>query len=188
MVYIVWSSIFGIEIDHSSHHTNKNEFSQRKQMKTIYNWLIQKISEIAKKSWENSKSIHKKALKKSENRFLLGISIFLYFLISYALLSDDIKLGLSFLFSGGIAIYAGYIYKGTSTMLLVLIGVGLASTLIPSFFPAIKDSYTQRDYIGMIILILFGIFFWYYSSRLKKGDNPALEEEKDKQKSPRKRA
>ncbi|MBN1160869.1 MAG: hypothetical protein JXA17_02830 [Dehalococcoidales bacterium] len=141
-------------------------------MKAITYWVWQNIKIIAKRSWENSKLIHRKALKKPDNRFLLGTAIVLYAIISYALLADDIKLGLSFLFYGGIAIYAGYIYKGTHTMLLVLIGVALASTLIPSFLPAVKDSFIQRDYVGMIILILFGIFFWYYSSRLKKGQIP----------------
>ena len=156
-------------------------------MKNILNWLWRNLINIAIKSWNNNKIIHKKALKKSENILRFFIAIFLYSIISWALIHDDLKLGLSFLFAGAIAIYAGYIYKARQTMGLVLVGVALASTLIPTFFPGIKESFEKGDYIGMVVLILFGILFWYYSSQLKKGEIPELENSHTGKRRPRKK-
>ena len=84
------------------------------------------------------------------------------------------------------AIYAGYIYKGREVMGYVLAGVILA-TVIPSFFPGISESYKQADYIGMFILILFGLLIYYLSSQLKKGERPTFEEKKPRKPRPRKR-
>lgn len=156
-------------------------------MKSILNWLWHKIKIRAKRSWGNNKKIHKRALKKSENRWRLFIAVLLYVIISWALIQDDIKLGLSFLFAGAIAIYAGHIYKDRQAMGLVLVGVALASTLIPSFFPSVKESFKQGDYIGMLILILFGIFFWYFSGQLKKGEIPDFGDKPDSKPRTRKR-
>ena len=117
-------------------------------------WIWQKLRTSGARSWHNNTNIHKKALKKDENKLRLGISVFLYMLLSWAIIQDYIKLGLSFIFAGATAIYAGYIYKGRQTMGLVLVGVALASMLIPTFFPAIEQSFKQGDYVGVLILIL----------------------------------
>ncbi len=140
-------------------------------MKSVINWLFQQIKNIAKKSWENNKKIHLKELKKTEGRIRFLIALLVLALFSWALIPDDTKLGLSFLFAGLMAIYAGYIYKRREVMSYVLAGVILA-TVIPSLFPSISEFYKRADYIGMFILIFFGIFIWYLSSRLKKGEKP----------------
>ena len=144
-------------------------------MKSIFNWCIQKIKDFAKRSWENNKIVHKKALKKSEGRWCLFIALLVLIIFSWVLIPDAPSLGLSFLFAGSMAIYAGYIYKGEHVMGYVLAGVILA-TIIPSLLPSISDSYKNADYIGMIILLFLGILIWYYSSRLKKGEIPTLDD------------
>ena len=68
----------------------------------------------------------------------------------------------------------------------VLAGVVLA-TAIPSLLPGISESYKNADYIGMLILILVGVFIWHLSSRLKVGERPAFEERKTTKSRPRKR-
>jgi hypothetical protein len=146
----------------------------------MWDWILKTIKTIASTSWEKSKSIHRKALKKSGNLARLIIGTGLYLLISYSLLTDDIGFGLSFIFSGGIAIFFGYVYKGEKVMLAVLLGVGIGRAIIPSIFPGIKDSFISGDLISIIILILFGIFLWYYSTMLKKGDIPEMEPEPTK--------
>lgn len=156
-------------------------------MKAVLNWLWQTIQIRAKRSWQNSLKIHNKALTKSEGQLRLAIALILVALFSYALIPDNTKLGISFLFAGLMAIYAGYIYKGREVIGLVLVGVALASTLIPSFFPGIKESLNQGDYVGMIVLILFGVFFWYFSGQLKKGEVPEFGERKPRKRTKRKR-
>jgi len=68
----------------------------------------------------------------------------------------------------------------------VLIGVAIAS-VIPSLLPSISESYKNADYIGVLILILFGVFMWYISSRLKKGEASDFEESETRKRRPRKR-
>ncbi len=155
-------------------------------MKTALAWIWQRIQVRVTRSWYNNKLVHKRALKKSENVLRLGIAVLLYVMVSWAIVQDDVRLGLSFVFAGALAIYAGHIYKGRQTMGLVLIGVAIASTLIPSFFPSIKDAFKQGDYIGMLVFILFGLFFWYYSGQLKKGEIPVFEEKQSLKRRPRK--
>ena len=137
----------------------------------MFSWLWLKIKEIATRSWANNKKVHKKALKKPENIVLLLAALFILAIFSYALIPDEPRLGLSFLFAGSMAIYAGYIYKGMHVMGYVLSGVILA-TVISSLLPGISNSYKRADYIGVIILISFGFLIWYISSRLKKGEMP----------------
>ena len=148
-------------------------------------WFVQRIEIITKRSWENNSEIHRKALKKSEGRWRLFIALLILTFISWAVIPDDIKLGLSFLFAGLMAIYAGYIYRHRSVMGYVFAGVILA-TIIPSLFPGISESYTNADYIGVLILILFGVLIWYLSSRLKMGEIPTFEEPRTERR-PRKR-
>lgn len=144
-------------------------------MKPILNWVIQQIGTVAKRSWENCKKTHKKALRKSEARWCLFVALLLLVIFSWALIPGEPKLGLSFLFAGLMAIYAGYTYKDERVMGYVLIGVILA-TGIPSLLPGLAESYKKADYIGMTILIFLGIFIWYFSSRLKMGEIPDFEE------------
>ena len=45
--------------------------------------------------------------------------------------------------------------------------------------PILKNAFDkQADYIGMFILILFGLLIYYLSSQLKKGERPTFEEKK----------
>lgn len=155
-------------------------------MKSMVNWFIQSLKRIAKGSWENNKKIHKKALKKPEGQWRLAVALTVLIFFSWALIPDEPRLGLSFLFAGLMAIYAGYIYKDRAAIGYVFAGVILA-TVIPSLLPGISESYKNADYIGMTILILFGFLIWYVSSRLKMGELPTFEERKTVRHRPRRR-
>lgn len=155
------------------------------KMKKVLNWLWQKAKIIAKRSWENNKKVHKKALMKSENWLRLFIAILIFVIFTWGLMTDTPRIGLSFLFAGAMAIYAGYIYKGEEVMGYVLVGVLLAAA-IPGLLPGLSESYKNGDFIGMLILILFGIFIWYYSSRLKKGEIPTFDDSPTERTKPKK--
>jgi uncharacterized integral membrane protein len=149
-------------------------------MNSVINW----VKGVIERSWQNNKKIHKKALKKSENRWRLFVAMLILVLFSWALIPDEPKMGLSFLFAGSMAIYAGYIYKGEMVMGYVLAGVVFA-TVIPLLLPGISEAYKNADYVGMLILILLGVFIWYLSSRLKKGEFPDFGEKPVKERRPR---
>jgi len=149
-------------------------------------WLIRFIKQRAKESWENSKRVHKKGFSTGEGKIRLVIAVFLLLPFSWQLFATEWKIGLSFLFAGSMAIYAGYIYKGREVLGYVLVGVALA-TVIPSLLPSISESYKNTDYIGMLILILVGVLIWYLSSQLRKGETPTFEGRKAIKRRPRKR-
>ena len=148
-------------------------------------WLIRFIKQRAKESWKHSKRVHKKGFSTDEGKIRLVIAIFLLLPFSWQLFATEWKIGLSFLFAGSMAIYAGYIYKGREVLGYVLVGVALA-TVIPSLLPGISESYKNTDYIGMLILILVGVLIWYLSSQLKKGEIPTFDEKKHRKPRPRK--
>lgn len=132
---------------------------------TIKEFLIRRI----KQSWKNAKRVHSSRLRTDEGRLRLGIAILIYLLLSWALLQDDLKLGLSFVFAGFIAIYTGVIYKRRDSFAYVIGGVILATAVIPTFLDAWK-AIKNGEWIGAIIVFCLGVLLWYWSSRMKAGE------------------
>lgn len=124
-----------------------------------------------KQSWEEAKRIHCCWLKRKEGRTRLGIAILIYCLLSWSLLETDLKLGISFLFSGFVVIYTGVIYKRRDAIAYVIGGVILATTVLPTFLGAWK-AIKNGEWLGAIIVFLLGIFLWYQSSKMKAGEPP----------------
>jgi hypothetical protein len=134
---------------------------------SIKKWLLEHL----KASFRNAKKVHGRSLKTSDGWIRLVIALSLYLLLSYALISDDIKLGLSFIFSGFMVIYSGTIYKGGQVMGYVLLGV-ILGTVVTAFISESWHSVVGGDWIGSIILFSVGVFLWVGSSRLKSGKPP----------------
>jgi phosphoglycerol transferase MdoB-like AlkP superfamily enzyme len=132
----------------------------------ILHSLARYLKERAKKSWEYSQERHRFWLATSEGKIRLGFAVLLYFLLAWGLLDTELKLGLSFLFAGGMAIYSGIIYFRRDAIGLVLAGVILASVL-PSFVTPLRESYKSHDWIGVAVLLLVALFIWLVSSYLK---------------------
>jgi hypothetical protein len=150
--------------------------------------LGQFIKELAIKSWQNSMESHRRNLKKRENQGRLAMGVLLFILFFLQLLDSDVKLAASFMFAGGMALYTGTIYKGREVMGFVLVGVVLAATLPNMLIPGIRESFAQGNYIGMVVLIGLGIYIFYWSSTLKKGEIPSDWAAQDKPKTRRRRA
>lgn len=137
----------------------------------IKEFLIRRI----KQSWENAKRVHLSRLSTDEGRIRLGIAVFLCIILSWAILQDDLKLGLSFLFAGSIAICTGVIYKRRDSFAYIIGGVILATAVIPTLLNAWKVI-KYGDWIGAIIIFCLGMLLWYWSSRMKAGESPIIEE------------
>lgn len=133
-------------------------------------FLIRRI----KQSWDNAKRVHSSRLRTDEGRIRLGIAVLLYVLLSWSILQSDLKLGLSFLFAGFIAIYTGVIYKRRDSFAYVIGGVILATAAIPTFLDAWK-AIKNGEWIGAIIVFCLAVLLWYWSSRMKAGEPPIIE-------------
>jgi hypothetical protein len=123
------------------------------------------------RSYKNAIKIHKRNLKKDSGVYILLGSLFIYLILSWSLINSDIKIGLSFIFSGFIAIYTGAIYKYHNVIGYVLVGCALASVIIPTFLGA-WESFQGGDWIGALIVFVFGIILWIYSNQMKSGKPP----------------
>jgi len=146
---------------------------QRAMLMSIKEFLVRRI----KQSWKNAKKVHSSRLRKDEGRIRLVIAVVLYVLLSWALLQDDLKLGLSFLFAGFIAIYTGVIYKRQDSFAYVIGGVLLATAVLPTFLDAWKVI-KNGEWIGAIIVFGLGVLLWYWSNRMKAGEPPMVEEKR----------
>lgn len=131
-------------------------------------WLIDRLN----RSIRNSLRIHNYWLRRSEGLVRLGIASLIYFLLLSSLFSTSTLLGLSFLFSGFIAIFTGVIYKSRDAMSYVLGGVLLGTTVLPTLLGA-WEATKEGDWIGALIVFALGIFLWLQSSRMKGGNSPA---------------
>jgi len=130
-------------------------------------WLIERL----KTSLQNAFEVHSRSLQKSEGWARLGIALLIYTFVSWSLLDSNIKIGVSFLFSGFMVIYSGIIYKGRYVMAFVIGGVFLGLTVLPTFIGAWK-SIRAGDWIGAMFVIFLGILLWLWSSRMKSGEPP----------------
>lgn len=125
-------------------------------------------------SWENAKRIHSYWLKRSEGRWRLLIALLIWVLLSWQLLSTDPKIGISFLFTVGIAIYSGVIYKSREAIAFVVGGVLLGLTVLPTFLGA-WEALKNGEWIATIITFLLGLFLLYWSSTMKAGELPRFD-------------
>lgn len=133
-------------------------------MSGIRNWLLKRF----KKSLENAKKVHSYWLSKSEGRILLLIAVFLWVIFSYALIQDNLKIGISFMLAGLMVIYSGAIYRDERVMGIVVVGVFIA-TLVPQFISDAWDTFKYGDWVSTVILLVLAIFLWYWSSVMKRG-------------------
>ncbi len=129
---------------------------------------ITKIFEIIK---DNYNKRHRKRLQKSENVIRLGISIFILYAFSRALLESDWRLGISFIIAGLTAIWFGYIYRGRDVMVLVFIGV-VIGTFITVLTPNAWSAFSSGDIISVIIIVGLIMYFYKLSNEYKKGKRP----------------
>ena len=123
------------------------------------------------RSFNNAIKVHKRYLRKSNGLYILLFSGLIYFILSYALIKSDIKIGISFIFSGFIAIFTGAIYKYDNAIGYVLGGCALATVILPTFLGA-WESFQGGDWIGALIVFGLGIILWIYSNRMKSGKPP----------------
>lgn len=133
-------------------------------------WLIVNIMRI---SYINFNKRHRHRLSDGTNVLRLIISIIIFFFFSQALLESDWRLGLSYVFSGFIAIWFGYIYRNEVVMGLVLVGVVIGS-LVTVLAPQAWKAFSAGDYIGAAVIVFLMIFFFSISREYKKGRRPKL--------------
>jgi hypothetical protein len=133
----------------------------------IKGWILK----CAKASFENAIKIHKYHLRKQSGWYNLIFAIIIYLAFAASLVSSDIKIGLSFIFSGFMALYTGVIYKGEHVMGYVLVGVILGTTVLPTLSEGWKSG-IHGDWISAIVVFCLGVYLWVQSSRLKKGELP----------------
>lgn len=140
------------------------------QLAKALKWVSIKLAVI---TYDNYKKRHRSKLRKGENLLRLGISIFILYFISKALLETDWRLGLSFVVAGLTAIWFGYIYRGREVMGLVLIGVIIGS-LVTLLAPDAWQAFSSGDFIGLAFIVFLMFFFYYISREYKKGRRPRL--------------
>lgn len=133
-------------------------------------WLIVNIVHI---SYINFDKRHRHRLSDGTNILRLIISIIIYFFFCKALLESDWRLGISYVVSGFIAIWFGYIYRNEVVMGLVLVGVIIGS-LVTVLAPEAWKAFSAGDYIGAAIIVFLMIFFFVIASQYKKGRHPRI--------------
>jgi hypothetical protein len=141
--------------------------------------LGEAIRERCKKSWANTKRVYKDGLKNPEGWLNLIVSLILLPCLVHHLFPVSWSLSMSFMVSGLAAIYCGYIFKHPFVLIIVCVGVVVASEAGRLLFAA-GGQLKAGDYIGAPIMLAIAAYIWVWSNNLKKGDIP---EEPQKRKS-----
>lgn len=143
----------------------------RENTKSIGNLLKKLMEVLVGASIANYKKRHSAKLQSPENRLRLGIAFVLIPMIASSLLQTDWRLGLSFVTAGATAIWFGYVYKGRDVIGLVLVGV-IIGTIPGILFPDAVNVAQTGDIMGAVIILAFGVFFYYLADQYKKGKRP----------------
>jgi len=123
--------------------------------------------------WANSKRTHSSRLTTKEGRSRLAIALLLYLVLSWVLIQDERRLGLSSVFAGFVAIYSGVIYKRQEAFAYVVGGVLLATAVIPTLTDA-YETFKNGEWLGAVIILALGVLLWYWTSRMKAGEPPIV--------------
>ncbi len=126
------------------------------------------LGKRARQSWRNAKRAHKKGLKARDGRYRLLVGLALLAMFTWGLADTSASMAVSFFFSGSMAIYFGYVYRGEHVMGYVLVG-GMLTSAAWRLIPPIRDSFAAGDVLGTAVLIAVGIVIWLRGSRLGKG-------------------
>jgi len=103
----------------------------------------------------------------------IGLCIFFsFFLLPYLTkeaFSDNVLLGLSFLWSAFLALSFAYILRNPVVMILVYVGVVFGRQVM-TIFTAAKEEATSGNMIGAVIVFALGIYLIAWANRMKRGE------------------
>jgi hypothetical protein len=95
-------------------------------------------------------------------------SVLLFPYLTSEAFSSSFMIGMSFLWSALVAISLGYILRHPALLILVFVGVFLGREGVNLLMTA-KESTINGDFIGSLILLVFGFYLIFEANRIKSG-------------------
>ena len=133
----------------------------------LLRWYIDRVG----KSWRREL----RRIGRRENKWLwVGMCVFFaVFLLPYLTkeaFSDSVLLGLSFIWSGLLAISFAYILKNPLVMIIVYVGVIFGREITNTIFGAAEEEFSAGNIIGALIVIALGVYLITWANRMKRGE------------------
>ena len=97
-------------------------------------------------------------------------AVFLLPYLTKEAFSDSVLLGLSFIWSGFLAISFAYILKNPLVMIIVYVGVIFAREVTSTILGAAEEEFSAGNIIGALIVIALGVYLITWANRMKRGD------------------
>lgn len=97
-------------------------------------------------------------------------SIILFPILTKEAFHDSFLLGLSFLWSGFLALSFAYVLKHPQVMIIVYLGVIFGREVTNTIFGAAKEEMTRGNIIGALIVIALGVYLIAWANRMKRGE------------------
>lgn len=97
-------------------------------------------------------------------------SLILFPILTKAAFDDSFLLGISFLWSGFLALSFAYVLKHPQVMIIVYLGVIFGREVTNTIFGAAKEEMTRGNIIGALIVMALGIYLITWANRMKRGD------------------
>ncbi len=97
-------------------------------------------------------------------------SLILFPILTKEAFNDSFPLGLSFLWSGFLALSFAYVLKYPQVMIIVYLGVIFGREVTNTIFGTAKEEVTRGNIIGALIVIALGIYLITWANHMKKGD------------------
>jgi len=134
-------------------------------------WLLRWYFNRASTSWRRELS----KLGRRDNKWVwIGLcilfSLLLFPILTREAFNDSFLLGLSFVWSGFLALSFAYILRNPQVMIIVYVGVIFGREVVNTILGATKDEMTRGNIVGALIVVALGIYLITWANRMKKGD------------------
>ncbi len=97
-------------------------------------------------------------------------SLILFPILTKEAFNDSFMLGISFLWSGFLALSFAYVLKHPQVMIIVYLGVIFGREVTNTIFGAAKEEMTRGNIVGALIVIALGIYLITWANRMKRGE------------------
>ena len=133
----------------------------------LFHWYKDRVG----KSWRREV----RRLGRRENKWIwVGLcvlfSLILFPILTKEAFADSFMLGLSFLWSGFLALSFAYVLKHPQVMIIVYVGVIFGREVTNTIFGATKEELSSGNIIGALIIIALGVYLIAWANRMKKGE------------------
>ncbi|MBI2165180.1 MAG: hypothetical protein HYU29_02100 [Chloroflexi bacterium] len=140
----------------------------RKAAAYLIQGAFELISRLARRTWPKAKHGWNRGLRKQNSWIYIVAAPISFLYLTFYALSYSWQYGISFIITGGVAIYYGYIFANPGMLVAAYVGVVVSAEVTKLLFTA-KDIALGGELLPALILVVVAVFLAVKAQALKTG-------------------